>query len=56
MLSERYKDAKERYLEVYKVEKRKVKGYIYQRKEVQEQFGRKMNKMGMEIGNCSGRR
>ena len=39
----RDKDARGRYLEVYKEEKRKVKRYINQsKKEVQEQFGRKM--------------
>ena len=40
----RDEDARGRYLEVYKGEKRKVKRYINQSKEeVQEQFGRKMN-------------
>ena len=40
----REENAKERCLEVYKEEKRKVKMYIYQsKKEIQEQFGRKMN-------------
>ena len=45
MLGARDKDARERGLEVYKEEKRKVKGYIYQSKEVQQQFGRKMRKL-----------
>ena len=40
----RDEDAKERCLEVYKEEKRKVIRCIYQSmKEVHEQFGRKMN-------------
>ena len=40
----RDEDARERCLEVYKEEKRKVKRCIYQsKKEVQEQFIRKMN-------------
>ena len=40
----RDEEARERCLEVYKEEKRKVKRCIYQSKEeVQEQFGRKMN-------------
>ena len=40
----RDEDAKERCLEVYKEEKRKVKRGIYQtKKKVNEQFGRKMN-------------
>ena len=44
MLGARNEDAKERCLEVYKEEKRKVKKCIYQSKEeVQKQFGRKMN-------------
>ena len=44
VLGARNEDATERYLEVYKEEKRKVKRYIYQsEKEVQEQFERKMN-------------
>ena len=35
---------KDRFMEIYKEEKRKVKRYIYQsEKEVNEQFGRKMN-------------
>ena len=38
------KDARERCLEVYKEEEKNVKRCIYQsKKEVQEQFGRKMN-------------
>ena len=44
VLGARDEDATERYLEVYKEEKRKVKRCIYQsEKEVQEQFERKMN-------------
>ena len=44
VLGARDEDARERCLEVYKEEKRKVKRCIYQSKEeVQEQFGRKMN-------------
>ena len=44
MLGARDGDAKERRLEVYKEEKKKFKRCIYQsKKEVHEQFGRKMN-------------
>ena len=44
MLGAGYEDARESCLEVYKEEKRKVKRSIYQcKKEVQEQFRRKMN-------------
>ena len=44
LLGARDEDARERCLEVYKEEKRKVKKFIYQSKEeVQEQFGRKVN-------------
>ena len=44
MLGVRDEDAKERCLEAYKEEKRKVKSCIYHsKKEVNEQFGRKMN-------------
>ena len=44
MFGARDEDVKERCLEVYKEEKRKVKRCIYQRKkEVREQFRRKMN-------------
>ena len=44
VLGTRDEDAKEMFWEVYKEEKRKVKRSIYQsRKEVQEQFERKMN-------------
>ena len=43
-LAARDKYAKERCMETYKKEKRKVKRCIYQSKEeVNEQFGRKMN-------------
>ena len=43
-LTARDEDTRERYLEAYKEKKRKVKGCIYQsKKEVQEQFGSKMN-------------
>ena len=43
-LEARDEDARERCLEAYKVETRKVKRCIYQsKKEVQEQFGREMN-------------
>ena len=43
MFGARDEDVKERCLEVYKEEKRKVKRCIYQsRKEVQEEFGMKM--------------
>ena len=37
-------------------EKRKVKRYIHQSKEVQEQFGRKMNQDVNGNRNCSERR
>ena len=43
MLGARDEDARERWLKVYKEEKRKVKRCIYHSKEDQEQFGRKMN-------------
>ena len=43
VLGARDEDTRERCLEVYKEEKRKVNRCIYQSKEVQEQFGRKMN-------------
>ena len=44
VLGTRDEDARERCLEAYKEEKRKVKRCIYQSKEeVQEQFGMKMN-------------
>ena len=44
MLGARDKDATERCLKVYKEEKRNVKSCINQsKKEVQEQFGRKIN-------------
>ena len=44
MLEARDEDARETCLEVYKEVKRKVKICIYQsKKEVQEQYGRKMN-------------
>ena len=44
MLGVRYEEARKRCLEAYKEEKRKVKRNIYQsKKEIQEQFGRKMN-------------
>ena len=44
MLGAKNEDAKERCLEVYKEEKRKVKRCLSQiEKEVYEQFGRKMN-------------
>ena len=37
-------EAKEKCLEVYKEEKRKVKRFLYNsKKDVQEQFGKKMN-------------
>ena len=37
-------ESKERYMEAYREEKRKVKRCIYQsKKKVKEQFGRKMN-------------
>ena len=43
-LTARDEDTRERYLEAYKEKKRKIKGCIYQsKKEVQEQFGSKMN-------------
>ena len=46
----RDEDTKERFLEVYKKEKRNIKRCIYQRKKkVNEQFGRKMNQK--VIGN-----
>ena len=44
VLGAREKDARERRLEAFKEEKRKVKRCIHQSKEeAQEQFGRKMN-------------
>ena len=44
MLSAGYEEAKERCMEAYKVEKKKVKRCIYQsKKKVNEQFGRKIN-------------
>ena len=44
MLGVRDEDARERCLEVYKEEKRKVERCLYQiKKKVQEQIGRKMN-------------
>ena len=44
VLGAKDEDAKERCLEVYNEEKRKVKRFIYQSKEeVQEKFGRKIN-------------
>ena len=47
VLGARDEDVRERCLEAYKEEKRKVKRYIYQsKKEVQEQFGRKINQVG----------
>ena len=47
---------KDRCMEVYKEEKRKVKRCIYQsKKEVNEQFGRKMNQ-DVEVRSCFGRR
>ena len=45
VLRARDENAKQRCLDVYKKEKRKVKRCIYQsKKEIQEQFRRKMNK------------
>ena len=44
MLAASDEEAKERCMEVYRKEKRKVKGHIYQsKKKVNEQFGRKTN-------------
>ena len=44
MLGARDEDVKQRCMEVYKEDKRKVKKYIYQSKEeVNEQYGRKVN-------------
>ena len=43
MLGARDKDERERCLEAYKDEERKVKRCIYQSKKFQEEFGRKMN-------------
>ena len=44
MLVARNEDAKERCMEAYREEKRKVKRCIYQNKNiVNEQFGRKLN-------------
>ena len=44
VLGAREKDVREKYLEIYKEEKKNVKRYIYQsKKEVQEQLERKMN-------------
>ena len=44
MLRARDEAAKERCMEAYREEKRKVKRYVYQSKnEANEQFGRKMN-------------
>ena len=48
--------AKDRCMEVYKKEKRKGKRCIYQgKKEVNEQFGRKMNQ-DVDVRSCFGRR
>ena len=47
---------KDRYMEVYKKEKGKGKRFIYQgKKEVNEQFGRKMNQ-DVDVRTCFGRR
>ena len=47
-------DVEERCVEAYREERRKVKRCIYQdKRELNEQFGRKMIKM--EIGNSLGR-
>ena len=44
MLAATDKEAKERCMEAYREEKRKVKSYIYQsKKKVNEQLGKKMN-------------
>ena len=44
MLAASDEEAKERCVEAYREEKRKVKKFIYQtKKKVNEQFGRKMN-------------
>ena len=57
VLGARDEDAGERSLEVYKEEKRKVKRCIYQnKKEVQEQFRRKMNQDVNRNRKFSGRR
>ena len=45
VLGARDEDARERCLEVYKEEKKKVRSCIYQSKKVQEQLGRKMNQV-----------
>ena len=44
VLGARDEDARERCLEVYKEEKRKVKMCVCQNKEVNEEFRRKINK------------
>ena len=45
-------EGKERCMEAYREENRKVKRCIYQtKKKVNEQFGRKMNEDVKEIGN-----
>ena len=44
VLASSNEDAKERFMEAYRKEKRKVKRCIYQsKKKVNEEFGRKMN-------------
>ena len=46
MLGARDEKEKERFMDAYREEKRKIKRCIYQnKKEVNEQFGRKMNQM-----------
>ena len=55
VLAANNEEAKERCMEAYREEKRKVKRgvYIRAKKEISEEFGRKM---WMGIGNCFGRR
>ena len=56
MLAARIEEAKEKCMEAYREEKRKVKICIYQcKKKVNEQFGRKMNK-DVNGQNCFGMR
>ena len=48
-------ETKERCMESYREEKRKVKRCIIQSKKVNEQFGRKINEDVNGNGNCFGR-
>ena len=57
MLAASNEETKERLVEVYREEKRKVKRCIYQsKKKANKQFGWKMNLDGNGNRNCFGRR